>query len=110
MLQKLLDLGRQVFMLTSDTKKNKEDIKALQEENKDLRHENAELRQEINQQRLQFAELTRFSERMVYELQRTREASEADKKILRLEMENLLLRSGRSLSPLPPEARDSDTK
>jgi hypothetical protein len=57
----------------------------------------------MNQQRLQFAELTRFSERMVYELQRTRESSETDKKLLRLEMEVLLLRSGRSLPSAEPE-------
>jgi hypothetical protein len=36
MWQKLLDFARQVFSLTNDTKRNKEDIKAVQEENKDL--------------------------------------------------------------------------
>lgn len=103
MWQKILDLARQVVTLTSDTKKNKEDVKALQEENKELRRENADLRQEMNEQRLQFREMTRFSERVVFELQRTRESAETDKKILRLEMENLLLRHGRTLPPVPTE-------
>src|SRR5437868_5987535 len=97
--QKIFDFARQVFTLTGDTKKNKEDIKALQEENKELHRENADLRQEMNEQRLQFAEMTRFAERVVYELQRTREKTEADKKMLRMEMEILLLRQGHGLPP-----------
>ena len=92
MWQKIADIAKQVFTLTSDAKKAKEDIKALQEENK-------ELRRELNEQRLKFETVTRFSDRIVYELQRTRESAEADKKMLRLEMENLLLRSGRVLPP-----------
>ncbi len=92
MWQKIVDIAKQVFTLTGDAKKSKEDIKALQEENK-------ELRRELNEQRMRFEAVARFSDRMVYELQRTKETAESDKKLLRVEMELLLLRSGRVLSP-----------
>jgi chromosome segregation ATPase len=97
--QKIVEIAKQVFSLTSDTKKLKEDIKALQEENK-------ELRRELNEQRLKFEAVARFSDRMVYELQRTKESAEADKRLLRVEMENLLLRSGRVLPPAENESAD----
>jgi len=97
--QKIVEIAKQIVSLTSDAKKSKEDIKALQEENKELRRENAELRQEVNEQRVRFVEVTRYTERMMYELQRTRDNAEADKRLLRVEMENLLLRSGRVLPP-----------
>lgn len=106
MWKPLLDFAKQLFTLANDTKKSKEDIKALQEENKELRRDNADLREEMNEQRLQFAEMTRFAERIVHELQRTRENAEADKKLLRLEMENLILRYGRGLPP--PEKRTDE--
>lgn len=58
----------------------------------------------MNEQRLHYAEMTRFAERVVYELQRTQASAEADKKMLRPEMENLLLRHGRGLPPAEPRA------
>jgi regulator of replication initiation timing len=108
--QRILDFARQVFTLTGDTQKNKENIKALQEENKELRRENADLRQEMNEQRLQFAEVARFCERVVFELQRTRESAEADRKLLRLEMENLLLRSGYGIPSAEPGAKPQEPR
>ena len=89
MWQQIFDFAKQLFTLTRDLQETKEDIKALREENK-------ELRREMNEQRLQYVEMTRFAERIVYELQRTQASADADKRLLRLEMENLLLRHGHS--------------
>jgi hypothetical protein len=97
--EQILTAAKQLFSLTRDAKQNKEDIKALRDEDKEARRENAELRQAMNEQQLKFAEMTRFAERVIYELQRTRESAEADKKMLRLEMENSLLRAERRLPP-----------
>ena len=108
MWQKVVDIAKQVFTLTGDAKKAKEDIKALQEDNKELRRENAELRQEVNEQRVRFVEVTRYTERMMYEMQRTRESAEADKRLLRVEMELLLLRSGRVLPPAENPQEDTN--
>ncbi len=103
MFQQIVAYVKQLFTLTRDMQQTKEEVKALHEENKALR-------QEMNEQRLQYAEMTRFAERVVYELQRTQASAESDKKLLRLEMENLLLRHARGLPPAQPEDKANGSK
>ena len=94
---------RQLLSLTRELQQAKEDIRSLREENK-------ELRQRLNQHGAQFGDMALFAERVVSELQRTQERSETDKRLLRLEMENLVLRYVRGLpAELPqPESHDDD--
>ena len=99
MLKPVVDTTKQLLSLNRDVQQTKEDVKALKQENKELWQENVSLRQEMNQQRLEFAELTRVVERLLFEVQRTRENAETEKRILRLDMENLVLRHERGLPP-----------
>lgn len=104
MLKPVLDFGKQLLSLARDVQQSKEDIKQLNQEAKEIRKELADLRQEMNQTRLEFAELTRVVERLAFESQRTREKTDAEARLLRLEMENLMLRYGRGLPPADKSA------
>lgn len=97
MWQQILTAVKQVLSLTRDTQQNKDDIKALRESDKESQRRDVELQQAMNEQQLGMTQMTHFAERVIYELQRTRETAEADKKMLRLEMENSLLRAERRL-------------
>jgi hypothetical protein len=85
MLKPLLDFARQVVSLTRDTQQNKADIQ--------------ELRQELKEVREELREFSAVLQRFVFEVQRQREADAYERKLLRLEVENTLLRSGRLLPP-----------
>ena len=56
--------------------------------------------------------LTELVHHLAYELQRDRENHASERRLLLLEIENLLLRAGRKLPPQPPsdeaEAQESD--
>lgn len=80
MWQQILTAIKQVLSLTRDMQQNKEDIKALRESDRESRRKDAELQQAMNEQQLRFTEMSRFAERVIFELQRTREGAEADKK------------------------------
>jgi hypothetical protein len=85
MLKQLLDFARQVVSLTRDTQQNKKDVQ--------------ELRQELKEVRQELREFSAVLQRLVFEVQRQREADAYGRKLLRLEVENTLLRSGRQLPP-----------
>jgi len=57
------------------------------------------MRQEINEQRLEFAELTRLVERLVVELKHQQENNAKDREMHELRLQNLLLRQERGLPP-----------
>ena len=80
MLKPVVDFTRQLLSVTRDVQQLKEEVKALRQELKEMRQDDTQLRQDMNQQRLEFAELTRMVERLVYEVQGTRENAEAEKK------------------------------
>ena len=89
MWKQFLELARQVFSLTEDTQKNKTDIKELRQDLK-----TASEKSEKNYQELKSA-----IERLAYEIHGIGQREEAERRILRLELENQLLRAERGLPP-----------
>src|SRR5438128_9793377 len=85
MLKQLLDFARQIVTLTRDTQQNKADIQ--------------ELRQELKEVRQELREFSEVLQRLVFEMRRQHEADAYERKLLRLEVENALLRSERQLPP-----------
>lgn len=88
MWKNIVDYSTRLISVVQKQKKHEEDIKTLTGEVKKLREE--------------FRDLTRVVERLAYEIQRDRDKTEADKRILLLEIENRFLRSERGLPPAPP--------
>lgn len=87
------EYAKLLLSVVQKQKKHEEDIK--------------ELRQDVNRLREEFRDLARVVERLVYEMQRDRDKSEADRRILLLEIENRFLRYERGLPPgnQPPEKK-----
>ena len=85
MWDKIVESAKQLLAVVQKQKKHEEDIK--------------ELRQEMTRLREEFRDLARVVERLAYEIQRNRDKSEADKRILLLEIENRFLRFERGLPP-----------
>lgn len=100
MWNQVLEMFWRTLRLAEDTQQNRQDIKAIEKrlfdfaaaaerENQELRRANEALVFEIR--------------RLGDELQRQREREEAERKILKLELENHLLRRERGLPPAHPE-------
>ena len=85
MLRQLLDFARQVASLARDTQQNKAAIQ--------------ELRQELKEVRQELRDLSQVVQRLVFEMQRQRDAEAYERRVLRLEVENTLLRLGKQLPP-----------
>ena len=99
MWKQLLDMIWRALRLAEDTRQNRQDIKALEKrlfdfavaaeaENLHLKRANETLAFEVK--------------RLNDEVQRQREREEAERRILKLELENRLLRQERGLPPAPP--------
>jgi hypothetical protein len=82
---KVVEYGKLLLAVVQKQKKHEEDIK--------------ELRQDVTRLREEFRDMARVVERLAYEIQRDRDKSEADKRILLLEIENRFLRFERGLPP-----------
>ena len=82
---KVVEYGKLLLSVVQKQKKHEEDIK--------------ELRQDVTRLREEFRDLARVVERLAYEIHRDRDKSEADKRILLLEIENRFLRFERRLPP-----------
>ncbi|MEO6726492.1 MAG: hypothetical protein ABIU20_04760 [Blastocatellia bacterium] len=100
MWKQVLEMFWRTLRLAEDTQQNRQDIKAVEKrlfdfaaaserENQELRRANESLIFEIR--------------RLNDELQRQREREDAERKILKLELENHLLRQERGLPPAKPE-------
>jgi len=97
MWKQLYELVRQVFTLTESTRRNQAALNELQKEVRDLsRTVDEDIR------RLQNA-----VERLAHEVQRLSEHEESERRILKLELENQLLRAKRGLPPAKPEPDDN---
>ncbi|MDX2042157.1 MAG: hypothetical protein SF097_12965 [Acidobacteriota bacterium] len=83
----ILDLLWQALHITEDLQRNRQDIKALEKRVFDLAAENER----------KVIELQLANERHTQELSRQRELAEAERKLLKLEIENYLLRQERGL-------------
>jgi predicted nucleic acid-binding Zn-ribbon protein len=89
MWKQFLDLVRQVFSLAEDTQKNKTDLKELRQD----------LKASSEKSEKNYQELKSAIERLAYEIHGIGQREEAERKILRLELENQLLRAERRLPP-----------
>lgn len=98
MFKQLVDLVARVFSLSKDVQQNKADIKDMEQEAKDLRRDFSDLRKEVR-------DLSRAVERLAYEIHRVSENEAQERRILRLELENALLKSERHL-PAPEQKNE----
>ena len=96
MWQRIYELFASVFTLTQR-------LERVEREQKDLRQELKEVSALV--QRLAY-ELQRIND----ELRRTSEREEAERRILKLELENQLLRTERGLPPAGSREPDEETK
>jgi predicted nucleic acid-binding Zn-ribbon protein len=85
MLQRVLDLGKQLISVMHRVHKSEQDTK--------------DLRRDLNELTKEVSELTRTVERLAFETQKDRENAERDREIQRLSLENILLRFERMLPP-----------
>lgn len=90
MWKRILELLWQALHIAEDTQRNRQDIKALEKRVFDLAAENER----------QLLELRLAGERHNQELNRQRELAEAERRLLKLEIENYLLRQERGLPPV----------
>jgi predicted transcriptional regulator len=98
--KQLFEMMRQVFTLTETMSRQQTALKELQQEVRELsRAVDEDIR------RLQSA-----VERLAAELTRVREREESERKILKLELENHLLRMERGLPPTNPEPLEDQPK
>jgi predicted RNase H-like nuclease (RuvC/YqgF family) len=92
MWSKVVEYGKLILSIVQKQKQQEEDLK--------------ELRQDVTRLREEFRDLARVVERLAYEIQRDRDRSEADRRILLLEIENRFLRYEREL---PSSERKDET-
>jgi len=87
MWKRILELLWQALHIAEDTQRNRQDIKALEKRVFELAAENER----------QVLELRLADERHAQELNRQRELAETERRLLKLEIENYLLRQERGL-------------
>lgn len=68
-----------------------------------------QIRTEIKDVRREMQEMSDAIQRLAFEVKRTQEREEAERRILKLELENQLLRAERGLAPAPTET-DNDAQ
>lgn len=100
MWKQLFEFMRQVFTLTETANRQQSALKELQQETR-------ELSQTVDEdiRRLQSA-----VERLAAEINRLQEREESERRILKLEMENRLLRMERGLPPASAEPKEESPK
>lgn len=102
MLKDILEIGKQVFAVAREMRQNKSDSKELRERQDKQEEELKEVRQELRR-------MTEIMQRFAYEYQHQNEKSETERRLLLLEVENMLLRQGRSL-PSPEKPYDDQSQ
>jgi hypothetical protein len=85
MMKPVIDFAKQAVALTSDMRQCKADIKELEQGQKEIRQE--------------LRDLTMVVQRLAYEVQRNYDNEQHEREKLILRLENVLLRSERSLPP-----------
>ena len=97
MLNQILEIIKQVIALTRDVQQCKDSIKELRQARADDRAEIKELNDKVR-------DLSGIVQCMAFDLQRQRENAETDRRMLLLEVENVVLRAARPLSPADQRA------
>jgi len=90
MFKQILELTAQFFSLAKDIQQNKADVKDVEQEVKELRRDFNDLRREVR-------DLARGVERLAYEIHRARENEAQERRVMKLELENTLLKFERRL-------------
>src|SRR2546422_7177632 len=93
MWKQVLETLWQTLRLAEETQKNRQNLKELEKEHRDF----------VKTTEQEIQELRRVNERLVAAIERLSEREESERRILKLELENQLLRQEHSL-------RSSDTK
>lgn len=106
MWKRFLETLWQAFQLAEDTRQNKKDVKALEENILDLA---AASERKFHESQLANERLVHEVQRLNDELRRLRESEESERKILRLELENYLLRQQRGLPSVEPKQFPAST-
>jgi hypothetical protein len=94
-LERLFEFVRQLFTLTDNQRRLEDEIHRLQQQ----------LRNSSQAQADETRALRSLAERLETELRHTQEHEEAERRILKLELENYLLRQERGLPPAKPQSR-----
>jgi|SRR5579862_7437292 len=102
MLKDLIEIGKQVFALAREIRQGKTEAKDLRERQNKQDEEIKELRQELRR-------VVELMQRFAHEHQRQSDKSEADRKMLLMEMEIMILRYTRGLPP-PDKPTDEEQK
>jgi hypothetical protein len=101
--ERLFEFMRQYFNLAEKQRRQEDEIHELQRQLRDLSQTNAEENRALRS----------LVERLVIELRHSQEREEAERKILKLELENHLLRQERGLPPAKtekPKKADDDNQ
>jgi len=91
--ERLFEFMRQIFTLTENQRRQEDEIHELQQQMQELSQAHAD----------ETHALRSLVERLEAELRHNREHEEAERKILKLELENYLLRQERGLPPAKPQ-------
>ncbi|MGH9836460.1 MAG: hypothetical protein ACRD9Y_25840 [Blastocatellia bacterium] len=92
-MERLFEFIRQIFTLTENQRRQQDEIHKLQQQLRDSSRAHAD----------ETRALRSSVERLEAELRHNREHEEAERKILKLELENYLLRQERALPPAKPQ-------
>jgi len=93
MWKRILELLWQALHLAEDTQRNRQDIKALEKRFLDF----------VTESERKAHESQLAQERLTDELKRQREREESERRILKLELENYLLRQNRGMPSVEPK-------
>jgi hypothetical protein len=99
MWKQVIETLWQTLRLAEDTQQNRQDIKELEKQMRDFA---TATEQKIN-------DLQRVIERLAAAIERLGEREEAERRILKLELENQLLRAERGLPPAKSESPAEET-
>ncbi len=100
MWKRFLETLWQAFQLAEDTRQNKKDVKALEKSILDLA---AASERKFHESQLANERLVHEVQRLNDELKRQRDHEESERRILKLELENYLLRQQRELPSVEPK-------
>ena len=99
MLQDAIGLAKQLFWLARDVSTLQDEVREMKKELRDLSTAMKDLAGEQGRMRDNIAH---EQERMRDEIKHERERNEQERKIFMLQLENMMLRSGRQLPPASP--------
>ncbi len=100
MLKDIIEIGKQIFGLAREIGQNKKEFKQLHDRLNQHDKDIEELQEELRR-------ITEMLQRLAYEYQRQNDRSESERKMLLLEVENMILRYQRGLPPANKPENDA---